>query len=54
MESVEGEAFIINPQSKERRAQIDARTKFVHEEVKGDSVDKLKHLCEAVFGLEVM
>lgn len=26
----------------------------MHDEVKGDSVEKLKHTCEAIFGLEVM
>ena len=47
---VEEEEFYCNPGNKEKRAAIDARSKWMHEELKPDQVEKVKTLCEQVFG----
>ena len=38
--------LIVNAGNKEKRAIIDAKTKWMHEEMKPEQTDKVKHNCE--------
>jgi len=42
----------IKPLNKAKRAQVDARTKYPLNEVKGDHVEKLQNFCADAFGLK--
>lgn len=46
--------LIVNAGNKERRAQIDAKSKWMHEDIKPEQSDKVKHICEQLFGYEFM
>lgn len=40
------EGFTVNPGSKEKRALLDSKVRWMHEELKPDQVDRVKLLCE--------
>jgi len=40
------EPIVVNPGNKEKRGQIDAKSKWMHEEMKPEQIDKVKHLAE--------
>lgn len=44
--------LIVNPGNKDRRN--DMRVKWLHDEMKTDQVDKVKHACESIYGYEFM
>lgn len=48
------EPIVVNPGNKEKRGQIDAKSKWMHEEMKPEQIDKVKHLAEQIFGYEFM
>jgi len=52
LKPVEDDTFQVNPGSKEKRAQQDAKIRWMHEELKPDQVDRVKLLCEQIFGYE--
>lgn len=46
------DTFQVNPGSKEKRAAQDAKVKWMHEELKPDQVERVKLLCEQIFGYD--
>ena len=44
--AVEDESLIVNAGNKERRGLLDAKSKWMHEEMKPEQIDKVKHLAE--------
>ena len=53
-ESNSDDQLIVNAGNKEKRAILDAKTKWMHEEMKPEQTDKVKHNCEQIFGYEFM
>lgn len=51
--SLEPEAFSINPGNKERRAAVDSKSKWVHDDIKPQHLNAAKSSSEQIFGLEV-
>lgn len=43
---VDDEPLIVNPGNKEKRGILDAKSKWMHEEMKPEQIDKVKHLAE--------
>ena len=50
----EDTTLIVSAGNKERRAQIDAKAKWLHEDMKPEQTDKVKNLCEQLYGLDFM
>ena len=48
------EFLVVNPGDKEKRAKKDMSTKWFHDEMQAKQTDKVKHDCEAIFGIEFM
>ena len=52
--AVEEEELNVNPGNKEKRAIVDNKSKWMHEELKPDQVEKVRKICEDMFGFEFM
>lgn len=49
----EDDGFKVNPGSKDKRAAVDAKVKWMHEELKPDQVERVKVICEQMFGYDL-
>jgi len=52
--AADDEPLIVNAGNKEKRGLLDAKSKWMHEEMKPEQIDKVKHLAEQIFGYEFM